>query len=439
MKKTNRWLALLLAATLLLGLLSGCNGQAEKASEETKENPTEATDPTQTDEAPAVGAYGENDVHVLGSYSVSTAAPDDAQMKAVVGVDADNAPLLTNSMLQICFWLEFYNFMNSYGQYAYVFGLDITKPLAGQTYPASEDGEMTWEQYYLESATNSFADNYALAQAIYATGYTLSEEDAANIDGITDPEGSMAAEAKEAGYPSVEAYLQENFGDGVSVEAYQEYMRMFYAASDSYGNLKQEFTAAADDAAAEAYYDEHVETYEENRVLKRNNVSVRHILIAPEGEKDTETQDWTEAQWTAAEEKANEVFAEWQQNPTQENFALLAGEYTADGGSKENGGLYEDFATDAMVQEFSDWSFDPSRETGDTAIVRTTFGYHIMYFVEQTDTQTWLETARTDLVNEQLIARIAELREQYPVRYDFAQMRIYDVISDVMAAEQPAG
>ena len=34
-----------------------------------------------------------------------------------------------------------------------------------------------------------------------------------------------------------------------------------------------------------------------------------------------------------------------------------------------------------MVQEFNDWVFDPERKTGDTGIVKTTYGYHIMYFV----------------------------------------------------------
>ena len=34
-----------------------------------------------------------------------------------------------------------------------------------------------------------------------------------------------------------------------------------------------------------------------------------------------------------------------------------------------------------MVQAFNDWCFDASRKTGDTAIVETEYGYHVMYFV----------------------------------------------------------
>ena len=34
-----------------------------------------------------------------------------------------------------------------------------------------------------------------------------------------------------------------------------------------------------------------------------------------------------------------------------------------------------------MVQTFNDWCFDEARKTGDSGIVKTQFGYHIMYFV----------------------------------------------------------
>ena len=35
-----------------------------------------------------------------------------------------------------------------------------------------------------------------------------------------------------------------------------------------------------------------------------------------------------------------------------------------------------------MVTEFNDWCFDESRKPGDHGIVETSYGYHLMYFVE---------------------------------------------------------
>ena len=56
-----------------------------------------------------------------------------------------------------------------------------------------------------------------------------------------------------------------------------------------------------------------------------------------------------------------------------------------------------------MVAAFNDWCFDSSRKPGDTGIVETTYGYHVMYFVGNTE-QTYrdyliesdLRTADTD-------------------------------------------
>ena len=33
-----------------------------------------------------------------------------------------------------------------------------------------------------------------------------------------------------------------------------------------------------------------------------------------------------------------------------------------------------------MVTEFEDWCFDPARKAGDSEIIKTSYGYHIMYF-----------------------------------------------------------
>jgi hypothetical protein len=33
-----------------------------------------------------------------------------------------------------------------------------------------------------------------------------------------------------------------------------------------------------------------------------------------------------------------------------------------------------------MLTAFNDWCFDPDRQVGDTGIVETSYGYHIMYF-----------------------------------------------------------
>ena len=424
MRKTKRYIALLLLGAMLLSLLAGCASSDQSAPSE---------QPTQP---PVETHYGENSVTAMSNYAITTASPDDEIMTAVVAVDAERQPLLNNRMLQICYWIEFYGFMSNYGAYAIYFGLDSSKPLAEQT---SIDGQTTWEQYFLQAAAQHFNENYALAQAAYAEGYVLPENDEAMIADIAAPDGDFAAEAAEAGYDSPDAYIKANFGDGVTVQDYQDYLRTFYAAMDYYEQIKTAVTDGMTDEMAEAYFDENAETYAENRIEKKNNVTVRHILIAPEGDKDATLNDWTAEQWAAAEEKANEVYDLWKQDPTEEHFAELAGEYTDDPGSKETGGLYEDFATNAMVEPFSDWCFADGRVAGDTGIVRTEFGFHIMYFVQMTGTRAWLDTAREDAVNDGVSERINELCETYPARFDYTLVRIFDMVSKMAEENTPQG
>ena len=67
-------------------------------------------------------------------------------------------------------------------------------------------------------------------------------------------------------------------------------------------------------------------------------------------------------------------------NATEEDFAALANEKSTDTGSNTNGGLYENITPGSMADTFDAWCFDETRQPGDTGIVETQYGYHIMYF-----------------------------------------------------------
>ena len=112
-----------------------------------------------------------------------------------------------------------------------------------------------------------------------------------------------------------------------------------------------------------------------------NLVDVRHILISAEAD---ENGDFTEEALAEAKAEAERIYALWQEDPTEENFASLAEEYSMDEKSATNGGLYEDVYQDYMVEEFNDFLFNEGNKPGDHGIVYGTngsyAGYHIMYF-----------------------------------------------------------
>ena len=68
-----------------------------------------------------------------------------------------------------------------------------------------------------------------------------------------------------------------------------------------------------------------------------------------------------------------------------------------------------------MVQEFNDWIFDPARKPGDTGIVETSYGYHIMYFVG-TNMESWMADIKDTLKNQKLSDYMDALLETVPVK-----------------------
>lgn len=100
--------------------------------------------------------------------------------------------------------------------------------------------------------------------------------------------------------------------------------------------------------------------------------NVRHILISV-----ADTAD--ENAMAEALATAQDLLTAYNENPSEEAFAQLAKDNSADGSAAE-GGLIENIAPKQMVEAFDAWCFDENRQIGDTGIVETEYGYHVMYF-----------------------------------------------------------
>jgi parvulin-like peptidyl-prolyl isomerase len=113
---------------------------------------------------------------------------------------------------------------------------------------------------------------------------------------------------------------------------------------------------------------------------------VRHILIQPESGEKSEGDDGYEAEQAQlkadAKAKAEELLAQYQAgDATEDAFAALAVANSADS-SASNGGLISGVSEiSSYVEPFLNWCIDSSRKPGDTGIVESDYGYHIMYFV----------------------------------------------------------
>ncbi len=130
--------------------------------------------------------------------------------------------------------------------------------------------------------------------------------------------------------------------------------------------------------------------------------TTRHILIRVGMEDGKSIQD---SDREAAKTKAENILKEYRDGEqTEEAFAALAQKYSDDGGSKLNGGLYENTPRGQFVKSYEQWALDPARKAGDVDLVYEEnakySGYHIIYFKSLGD-PIWKQAAKLKVGQDQ--------------------------------------
>lgn len=418
---------------------------------------------------------------------------------------------LNNTELNYFFMDSVNNFYSQNGNYAAIFGLDVTKPLNQQVMDP-ETGE-TWADYFVNTAKTNATSVYALYGAAVKEGFTMPEAQQNSVDSTIS---TLELYSTIYGYKDANQYLKAIYGSGASLESYRSYLEKTMLASayqtayadsltftdadlraaeadnynkyssyaynyynlpvskfleggttDENGNTtysdeekaaaQQKAEAAAksltgeeittaqaldaaiaalsinadNSAAASTRYDDQnytginstiaqwlsdssrkegditylansttdadgKETINGYYVVRFDSVNdntfplknVRHILVSFEGgtRDDSGNITYSAEEKAAAKATAEELLNQWKSGEaTEDSFAALATEKSSDTGSTANGGLYEDIAPNQMVAAFNDWCFAEGRKAGDTGIVETQYGYHVMYFVGDSD------------------------------------------------------
>ena len=126
-------------------------------------------------------------------------------------------------------------------------------------------------------------------------------------------------------------------------------------------------------------------------------VAVRQILV--KSGTDSSTGETVRSD-KAAKALADKILQKYQSGKhTEAAFSALAKKYTEDDGSKENGGLYEDVTPDSQyVTSFKNWALG-GHAVGDVAIIKTEYGYHIMYYVGKSQYPKYMEDVKDAVAN----------------------------------------
>ncbi len=178
---------------------------------------------------------------------------------------------------------------------------------------------------------------------------------------------AAAAAKKTASQADIDKALQAQYARAGS-EA--QYLELLKTNGVSFDYIKK---SIAEDLTIRAYLDAALaETSKvtdadiQKAYAEDKTATVRHILLLTQGK--------TPAEKAEARKKMEGILERARKG---EDFAALAKEFTEDPGSKENGGLYEDFPRGKMVKPFEEAAFTvPVGQI--SGVVETSYGYHIL-------------------------------------------------------------
>ena len=123
--------------------------------------------------------------------------------------------------------------------------------------------------------------------------------------------------------------------------------------------------------------DEEIQDYYDENIF--GDMTVRHILIKPDTDTDASDEDQEKAEEKAKKEAENII----KKLDKGEKFEDLAKEYSDDEGTKEDGGLLENFSKDSVVTEFWDASYKLKDGEYTKEPVKSEYGYHVILRVSQ--------------------------------------------------------
>lgn len=345
-----------------------------------KENPTAQTKPEE--EKPYVPQGG---VFTKESY---TASDITASGETILTMGEES---YTNSQLQVYYWMTFYQ---RYA-YDYQYGLNIGKPLDKQTCAYNNGG--TWQQYYLDRALNTMTSYEAMVLKAKEDDFKLSAEDQKVLDEMPQ---TVEKEAKDAGLKTVQEYLDMLFGPGTTYQDYYDYVSAYYISQAYYAHRVS--SVEITDEMVKQYGIVHEEDIIAGGVNKEDKIyAVRHILY--EVKSSAGDGKYSDADWEACRAKAQALLDQWLAGKrTEKSFEELAIKHSEDPGVKENNGLYSGLTKNTnFVEPFKQWYLEEGRKVGDYGLVKTVYGYHIMYYAaeESAWNAVCMEGVREDISN----------------------------------------
>lgn len=335
------------------------------------------------------------------------------------------------------------NYVNQWGSYLSMFGLDVTQDLSTQMY----DENLTWKDYFEEMTVDSMKETKGMKAAADAAGFDY--DASAQVAQFKD---AVATSAESAGISEKE-YVKQRYGQYASVGAISKLVAEDARINAYYEEVSKGMVASDEDI--EAYYNEHAMDYavadyyvsefaaeitsespteEEieaamNAACDKADAAVEHVKLQGDekigvskskvygvlgdwlfdetrnaGDKevilDEDNNKYYAVEFVKTyrneattanvrvivlnEDNGQAVLDEWNAGAaTQESFAELCKKYTIDSGAVATGGLLEGVSEDSISGELAEWIFADERGVGDTTSIAMEEATYVLYYVGQ--------------------------------------------------------
>ena len=125
--------------------------------------------------------------------------------------------------------------------------------------------------------------------------------------------------------------------------------------------------------------DKEINDYYDKEVY--GDIKLKHILISPDTSDDMSTEDKTKAE-NEAKKEAEDLIKKIKDG---EDFSKLAEKYSDDTATAKKGGDLGWVSTGDMVEEFDAAAFKLEKGKYTTSPIKTTYGYHIIYKLDEKD------------------------------------------------------
>lgn len=162
---------------------------------------------------------------------------------------------------------------------------------------------------------------------------------------------------------------------GITLSEMKEIYKNLTLTQKYKSTITDKITVSDDDV--KKYYDENKKNFDK--------ATVTHILIKTVDDNNAPVSEGKKAE---ARKKADDILARVKAG---EDIKKLATEFSEDKPAvttKDSPGYQGEytFGRGEMVTEFEDWAFDDNRKEGDSAVVETQFGFHVMQFHKRAET-----------------------------------------------------